>query len=71
MWILTNTEEEESLHAEELLGCDLKPPEFLGEVPHPDALAVHPGFVHAVPGRVRMGTDGTEIKVHVCDGDTP
>lgn len=53
MWILTNTEEEESLHTEELLGCDLKPPKFLGEVPHPDALAVHPGFVHAVPGRVR------------------
>lgn len=53
VWILTNTEEEESLHTEELLGCDLKPPEFLGEVPHPDALAVHPGFVHAVPGRVR------------------
>lgn len=53
MWTLTNTEEEESLHTEELLGCDLKPPKFLGEVPHPDALAVHPGFVHAVPGRVR------------------
>lgn len=53
VWVLTNTEEEESLHTEELLGCDLKPPKFLGEVPHPDALAVHPGFVHAVPGRVR------------------
>lgn len=70
MWILTNTEEEESFHTEELLGCDLKPPEFLGEVPHPDALAVHPGFVHAVPGRVRWAQ--MEPKVHMSDReDTP
>lgn len=26
---LTNTEEEQSLHAEKLLGCDLKPPKLL------------------------------------------
>lgn len=43
-----NTEEEQSLHAEELLRRDLKPPKLLREVPHPDTLAVHSGFVHPI-----------------------
>ena len=30
-------------------GGDLEPSKFLGEVPHSDTLAVHPGLVHAVP----------------------
>lgn len=54
---LTDAEEEQSLHAEELLRRDLQPAELLGEVPHPHALAVHAGLVHAVPvGRDASGT---------------
>lgn len=58
--VLTNAEEEQRLHAEELLGRDLQPAELLREVPHPDALAVHPGLVHPVPGRARRGVGRSE-----------
>lgn len=50
---LTDAEQQQRLHAQELLWRDLQPPELLREVPHSDALAVHPGLVHAVPGETR------------------
>lgn len=60
---LTNAEEEQSFHAEKFLGSDLKPPKLLRQVPHPDTLAVHSGFVHPVPGG--RGGEGGETKGNV------
>lgn len=52
---LTDAEQQQCLHAQELLWRDLQPPELLRQVPHSDALAVHPGFVHAVPRGTQEG----------------
>jgi len=54
----TDAEQQQSLHAQELLLGDLQEDELLGQVLHPDAVLVHGGDVHAVPeGEKQTETD--------------
>ena len=50
----TDAEQQQSLHAQELLLGDLQQDKLLGQVLHPDAVLVHGGYVHPVPERKRV-----------------
>ena len=45
---LTNTEEKQCLHTEELFLGDLQEDQLLGEMSHPYAVLIHAGDVHAM-----------------------
>lgn len=61
---LTNAEEKQGLHAEELLLSDLQQKELLWKMSHPYAVLVHGGDVHPVSAGVKRS--GWELW---CDGN--
>lgn len=52
--VLTDAEEEQGLHAEELLPRDLQQQELLWQMSHPYAVLVHGGNVHSMSADVTM-----------------
>ena len=50
---LTDAEEQQGLHAEELFVSDLQQQQLLGEMSHPYAVLIHAGSVHPIPAGVK------------------
>ena len=59
---LTDAEEEQGLHAEELFLSDLQQDKLLGEVSHPYTVLEHAGDVHPMAGDER---ESYQIKLYL------
>jgi len=70
---LTDAEEEEGLHAEELFLCDLQQHKLLWEVLHLNTVLVHAGDMHPTTdrqGQINTQTQkGKQTKKHLAISD--
>lgn len=63
-----DTEEEQCLHAEELLMSDLEQDKLLGHVPHPDAVLVHAGDTHPAVVEYKVRSKVQHSGIHIFVG---